>query len=74
MEAETLQIANQNISSAAFYGTFSFVPVVDGTFILERPTVTLTNGQVNGVSVHLLLHALQSDVPEANPARRHQPE
>ncbi|KAG8213295.1 hypothetical protein J3R82DRAFT_11773 [Butyriboletus roseoflavus] len=23
-------------------------PVVDGTFIVERPTVTLANGKVNG--------------------------
>ncbi|KAG8212817.1 Alpha/Beta hydrolase protein [Butyriboletus roseoflavus] len=46
--AETLQTANDALVDSGFYGTFVFVPVVDGTFILERPTVTLAKGQVNG--------------------------
>jgi len=53
VEAETLQAANYDLANSAFFGTFVFVPVVDGTFILERPTVTLAKGQVNGVCDHL---------------------
>lgn len=34
----------------AFDGTFILVPVVDGTFIMERPTEALGKGKVNGVS------------------------
>ncbi|KAH0833388.1 Alpha/Beta hydrolase protein [Lanmaoa asiatica] len=53
VEANTLQMTNFDIAGSAFFGTFVFVPVVDGTFILERPTVTLAKGQVNGVHGYL---------------------
>ncbi|CCM06438.1 uncharacterized protein FIBRA_08700 [Fibroporia radiculosa] len=42
-----LQTLNLNIISKAFYGTTVFVPVVDGTFIIERPTVTIARGRLN---------------------------
>lgn len=45
-----LQAANVNISLASFWGTYAFYPVVDGSFIVERPTVTLEKRRVNGVS------------------------
>ncbi|KIM79125.1 hypothetical protein PILCRDRAFT_568262 [Piloderma croceum F 1598] len=48
VDADTLNNANNAITSSAFYGTFVFVPVVDGTFIVERPTVTLDRQIVNG--------------------------
>lgn len=35
------------------------MPVVDGSFIVERPTVTLARGDVNGVTV---LHAFNSHI------------
>lgn len=44
-----MEVANANISGAAFYGTFIFVPVVDGEFITQRPTISLAHGKVNGV-------------------------
>ncbi|KAJ7909656.1 Alpha/Beta hydrolase protein [Mycena leptocephala] len=34
---DVLQTVNLNINAAAFYGTFAFVPVVDGEFITRRP-------------------------------------
>ncbi|KAH9924568.1 Alpha/Beta hydrolase protein [Fomitopsis serialis] len=46
--ASALQTANTAINYADFYGTYVFVPVVDGTFIVERPTVTLEKRRVNG--------------------------
>ena len=55
MDIETLQSANYDIVESAFYGTFPFVPVVDGTLIVERPTVTLARGKVNGVRNNLYL-------------------
>jgi hypothetical protein len=45
----TLQTANVNINSAAFFGTFQFVPVVDDTFITQRPQLSLAQKKVNGV-------------------------
>ncbi|KAG1811208.1 Alpha/Beta hydrolase protein [Suillus subaureus] len=47
-DANTLQTLNYNINVNGFFGTFVFVPVVDGTFILERPTVTIRKGRLNG--------------------------
>ncbi|KAH9924570.1 Alpha/Beta hydrolase protein [Fomitopsis serialis] len=46
--ASALQATNKAISRAAFYGASVFVPVIDGTFIVERPTVTLEKRRVNG--------------------------
>lgn len=43
------------MAGAAFYGTFLFVPVVDGTFIVERPTVTLNKKKFNGVGGYCCL-------------------
>ncbi|KAF8969096.1 Alpha/Beta hydrolase protein [Flammula alnicola] len=43
-----LQAANVKISSSGFFGTFIFVPVVDGTFITARPTELLKQGKLNG--------------------------
>ncbi|KAH7928320.1 alpha/beta-hydrolase [Leucogyrophana mollusca] len=48
VDATDLQTANYDLAGTGFYGTYIFVPVVDGTFIVERPSVTLAKGQVNG--------------------------
>ena len=48
-DATLLLNASTSIGSASFLGTCTFVPVVDGTFIIERPTVTLRRGRLNGV-------------------------
>ncbi len=50
MDGVLLQSVNSNIILNAFYGTFTLVPVVDGTFIMARPTEALRKGKVNGVS------------------------
>ncbi|KAE9408462.1 alpha/beta-hydrolase [Gymnopus androsaceus JB14] len=43
-----LETINTNINADGFFGTFVFVPVVDGTFITQRPTEALKQGKVNG--------------------------
>ncbi|KAF8628592.1 hypothetical protein AX15_003815 [Amanita polypyramis BW_CC] len=43
-----LQNANTKVGTSVFYGTHVFVPVVDGTFITQRPTLALRAGKVNG--------------------------
>jgi len=52
-----LQAANTEINSSAFFGTFLFVPVVDGTFITDRPTRLLKERKVNTVRtvIHVVL-------------------
>ncbi|EGO04022.1 hypothetical protein SERLA73DRAFT_175754 [Serpula lacrymans var. lacrymans S7.3] len=47
-DISVLETINTNINLNGFFGTFVFVPVVDGTFIVERPTVTIGKGQLNG--------------------------
>ena len=51
VDFDTLQAANMNITSSAFFGTFDSIPVVDGTFITQRPSLSLEQRKVNGVSV-----------------------
>ncbi|KAF9000855.1 Alpha/Beta hydrolase protein [Cyathus striatus] len=48
VDANTLQDANVNICLSAFFGTFAFVPVIDGEFITKRPIELLQAGHVNG--------------------------
>ncbi|KAE9408460.1 alpha/beta-hydrolase [Gymnopus androsaceus JB14] len=43
-----LETINTNLNVEGFFGTFLFVPVVDGTFITQRPTEALKQGKVNG--------------------------
>ena len=42
------------INNSGFYGTFVFVPVVDGVFITERPSLLLREGKVNINRVRLV--------------------
>ncbi|KAJ7033148.1 alpha/beta-hydrolase [Mycena alexandri] len=47
--ASALLAADTELGLAGFMGTYTFVPVVDGTFVVERPSVTLNQwGKVNG--------------------------
>ncbi|KAJ7201510.1 Alpha/Beta hydrolase protein [Mycena rebaudengoi] len=48
VDVGTLQTANVNINSAALFGTFQFVPVVDDIFITQRPQLSLAQKKVNG--------------------------
>ncbi|KAF7424781.1 hypothetical protein PC9H_010092 [Pleurotus ostreatus] len=47
-DVSRLQAANVQVNRAGFYGTLVTVPVVDGDFITQRPTVALRQRRVNG--------------------------
>ncbi|KAK7050015.1 hypothetical protein VNI00_005446 [Paramarasmius palmivorus] len=47
-DISVLDKANQDINKNGFFGTFVFVPVVDGTFITQRATEALKKGRING--------------------------
>jgi len=49
VDVNVLQQVNTNIAMTAFFGTFIFVPVVDGRLISRRPTEILREGRGNGV-------------------------
>lgn len=57
-----MQNAGNVVGASGLKSTFLFVPVVDGTFIVERPTVTLKRRAHNGVCTlftHLARHVLK---------------
>ncbi|KAF8177596.1 Alpha/Beta hydrolase protein [Pholiota molesta] len=47
VDVDILQAANIEINNSGFFGTFVFVPVVDGTFITARPTELLQQRKIN---------------------------
>ena len=51
MAADTavLQDASGTVSTTmGYFGSFGFVPVIDGDFIRERPTVAMLRGAMSG--------------------------
>jgi hypothetical protein len=48
-DADVLQATNIKINNDAFFGTIPLAPVVDGSFIKQRPTLSLLQRKVNGV-------------------------
>ncbi|KAJ7618379.1 alpha/beta-hydrolase, partial [Roridomyces roridus] len=50
VDPSILTNADTAIGSASFMGTYTFVPVVDGSFIVERPSITLNGHRRNGAS------------------------
>ncbi|KIJ61014.1 hypothetical protein HYDPIDRAFT_116533 [Hydnomerulius pinastri MD-312] len=61
-DVNTLQTLNYNLNLAGYFGTFVFVPVVDGTFIVERPTVTITKGRLNGEMLLSVTNAHEGNI------------
>ncbi|KAJ7068817.1 Alpha/Beta hydrolase protein [Mycena amicta] len=57
--SDILERANNNISAAAFYGTFALVPVVDGEFIQQSPIVALRERKVNGEALLSITNAFE---------------
>ena len=53
---------NLNVIAAGFFGTFTFVPVIDGSFITQSPTVALSQGKVNGVKFKFLRESFYKQV------------
>ena len=50
-DSTTLQQASNNITIAGTYGTWTFLPVTDYSFIASRPSVALNSKQVNGKAI-----------------------
>ncbi|KAJ7587111.1 Alpha/Beta hydrolase protein [Mycena floridula] len=68
-DAEILEQTNLNMTASGFFGTFIFVPVVDGTFITQRPTLSLAQGRLNGKALLAVTNAFEGRifVNSANP-------
>ncbi|KAK7055877.1 carboxylic ester hydrolase [Favolaschia claudopus] len=61
-DANVLQTANTQINNGGFFGTFLFVPVVDGSFITQRPTLSLLQRKVNGAALLSVTNTHEGDV------------
>ncbi|KAK0496860.1 Alpha/Beta hydrolase protein [Armillaria luteobubalina] len=57
-DVNVLEQINTDLCSSGFFGTFVFVPVVDGDFIKQRPTLALSDGKVNGSSFKEVLMSI----------------
>ncbi|KAF7177783.1 hypothetical protein CNMCM7691_006217 [Aspergillus felis] len=64
--SETLQNASGIVSKSGLFGTFAFLPVVDGGMVRERPSVQLQTGQINGRRI-LVGNNANDGVPLSNP-------
>ncbi|KAJ3852552.1 Alpha/Beta hydrolase protein [Lentinula lateritia] len=62
VDAATLGTINSDINAGGFFGTFLFVPVVDGTFITKRPTEVLKQGTVNGKALLSITNANEGTI------------
>ncbi|KAF7311954.1 Carboxylic ester hydrolase [Mycena indigotica] len=62
VDANSLETANSNINVAGFFGTFTLVPVIDGVFIRQRPTLALAQGKVNGQKLLAVLNTFEGDI------------
>ncbi|KAF7344320.1 Carboxylic ester hydrolase [Mycena sanguinolenta] len=62
VDANTLRAVNTNITAAPFFGTFVMVPVVDGVFIQQRPTLSLAEGKVNGEALLSVANSFEGTI------------
>ncbi|SJL12160.1 uncharacterized protein ARMOST_15581 [Armillaria ostoyae] len=56
-DVNVLEQININLCGSGFFGTFVFVPVVDGDFIKQRPALALLEGKVNGEALMSITNA-----------------
>ncbi|PYH87985.1 carboxylesterase family protein [Aspergillus ellipticus CBS 707.79] len=61
-----LQNASATVSTSGLFGTFGFLPVVDGELIEERPSRQLSRGRVSGKRI-LVGNNANDGVPLTNP-------
>ncbi|KAF9224462.1 alpha/beta-hydrolase [Gyrodon lividus] len=61
-DVNTMETLNYYMNVAGLFGTCVFVPVVDGTFIVERPTVTISKGRLNGEALLAVTNTHEGNV------------
>ncbi|KAF8995799.1 alpha/beta-hydrolase [Hymenopellis radicata] len=64
---EKLAEINKEVASRGFFGSFVFVPVVDGSFITQSPSQALKERKVNGEGILVMTNSDEGTV-FANPA------
>ncbi|VDC03533.1 unnamed protein product [Peniophora sp. CBMAI 1063] len=62
VDAATLAQYANDVELANFFGVYTYVPVVDGSFIVERPTVTLGKNKTNSDTLLVFTNAHEGDI------------
>ncbi|VDC03514.1 unnamed protein product [Peniophora sp. CBMAI 1063] len=62
VDASELNQMGLNIALDNLFGVFTFVPVVDGDLIVERPTVTLGKNQTNSDVILIMTNSHEGDI------------
>ncbi|KAJ7149819.1 Alpha/Beta hydrolase protein [Mycena crocata] len=62
IDGTLLGAVNARITDAGFSGTQLFAPVIDGTFITQRPTLSLLEGKVNGKALLAVTNEFEGNI------------
>ncbi|KAJ7163554.1 Alpha/Beta hydrolase protein [Mycena crocata] len=62
LDATALDNVNHNVSPSTFLETQKFLPVVDGEFVKQRPTMSLSQGKVNGRALLSVSNAFEGTI------------
>ncbi|KAK7683629.1 hypothetical protein QCA50_013467 [Cerrena zonata] len=54
-----LQAVNVAVANTSFFGMDNFVPVVDGTFITQRPSLAIKSGKLNTKTIYSVTNTLE---------------
>lgn len=61
-DSDVLQNASGTVSTTrGYFGSFAFVPVIDGDYIQERPSLQLSHGEVSGKRILVGVGVLQPE-------------
>lgn len=63
-DASTLEEANIKITFNGFWGLLTFIPVIDGRFITDRPSVLLGQGKLNANTIFAVTNEHESALPD----------
>ncbi|KZV68239.1 alpha/beta-hydrolase [Peniophora sp. CONT] len=62
VDAATLAQFANDVELADFFGVYTYVPVVDGSYIVERPTLTLGKNKTNADTLLVFTNAHEGDI------------
>ncbi|KAJ7149765.1 alpha beta-hydrolase [Mycena crocata] len=61
-DAAVLETANLKIQNDSFFGSFTLIPVVDGSFIRQSPTFSLLHRKVNGEALLSMTNSFEGNL------------
>ncbi|CAK5266644.1 unnamed protein product [Mycena citricolor] len=62
VDASAMATVNNNVNNGGFFGTFTWVPVVDGEYIVQSPIAALQKRKVNGQALLAIANAFEGTI------------